>query len=304
MKKSIIFVTLLSLIILAGCINKIGRPVNAPTNNSAVEKSIGGDQDEHGCLGPAGYSWCEAKQKCLRVFEEFCPDAVAAIVGSIKNETGVELVLIGDKEFNWIASEGEATTDVRISGTSYVNDNVPMADYLKIEKYMNDNFEADSYNLADGVEGGLRGYYVDYMVCDLNFRHNQMKQNESGISELDGDSLKVTLDCGYFNKNDIPNLITAQLIKEILARKYQKAISELTVRVDKNTDNHAAGSVRFGPEGTPGGLWFAAKTDNGWELVYDGNGIIPCDAINKYNFPEDIVPQCLDTKNNNELITR
>ncbi len=33
---------------------------------------IGGDRDEHGCLGPAGYSWCEVKQKCLRVWEEKC----------------------------------------------------------------------------------------------------------------------------------------------------------------------------------------------------------------------------------------
>lgn len=33
---------------------------------------VGGDQDEHGCIGSAGYSWCEAKQKCLRVWEEKC----------------------------------------------------------------------------------------------------------------------------------------------------------------------------------------------------------------------------------------
>jgi hypothetical protein len=33
---------------------------------------IGGDEDEHGCLGPAGYSWCEVKNKCLKVWEEKC----------------------------------------------------------------------------------------------------------------------------------------------------------------------------------------------------------------------------------------
>jgi len=33
---------------------------------------IGGDKDEGGCLIAAGYSWCEAKQKCLRIFEEDC----------------------------------------------------------------------------------------------------------------------------------------------------------------------------------------------------------------------------------------
>lgn len=33
---------------------------------------LGGDKDTHGCIGSAGYSWCEIKQKCLRVWEEKC----------------------------------------------------------------------------------------------------------------------------------------------------------------------------------------------------------------------------------------
>jgi len=40
--------------------------------NAENPQVIGGQRDEHGCLGPAGYSWCEAKQKCLRVWEEAC----------------------------------------------------------------------------------------------------------------------------------------------------------------------------------------------------------------------------------------
>ncbi|MCI0503359.1 hypothetical protein L0Y65_01455 [Candidatus Micrarchaeota archaeon] len=33
---------------------------------------VGNDSDAHGCKPSAGYSWCEAKQKCLRPFEEAC----------------------------------------------------------------------------------------------------------------------------------------------------------------------------------------------------------------------------------------
>lgn len=44
--------------------------------DSAAECPIGGKRDEHGCLGPAGYSWCELKHKCLRVWEEPCCDTV------------------------------------------------------------------------------------------------------------------------------------------------------------------------------------------------------------------------------------
>jgi hypothetical protein len=34
---------------------------------------IGGQKDDHGCLSGAGYSWCNSKNKCLRVWEEGCP---------------------------------------------------------------------------------------------------------------------------------------------------------------------------------------------------------------------------------------
>jgi len=41
-----------------------------------IGQIVGGDKDEHGCLGPAGYSWCEPKNKCLRIWEETCFDGV------------------------------------------------------------------------------------------------------------------------------------------------------------------------------------------------------------------------------------
>ncbi len=40
-----------------------------------AEKPIGGERDEHGCLPTAGYTWCESKQKCLRTWEEECPES-------------------------------------------------------------------------------------------------------------------------------------------------------------------------------------------------------------------------------------
>jgi hypothetical protein len=42
-------------------------------NGEENPELIGGDRDEHGCLGSAGYTWCEEKKKCLRTWEEECP---------------------------------------------------------------------------------------------------------------------------------------------------------------------------------------------------------------------------------------
>lgn len=38
----------------------------------ACAPKLGGDRDIHGCIGSAGYSWCEEKQKCIRPWEENC----------------------------------------------------------------------------------------------------------------------------------------------------------------------------------------------------------------------------------------
>jgi hypothetical protein len=54
-----------------------------------AEQLIGGDKDEHGCLIAAGYSWCEAKQKCLRTWEEECVQGLK--IETLKAGTGAEV---------------------------------------------------------------------------------------------------------------------------------------------------------------------------------------------------------------------
>ncbi|HCC22135.1 hypothetical protein A2480_00820 [Candidatus Uhrbacteria bacterium RIFOXYC2_FULL_47_19] len=46
-------------------------------NNFSPRNIVGNDRDVHGCIGSAGYSWCEAKNKCLRPWEEKCETADA-----------------------------------------------------------------------------------------------------------------------------------------------------------------------------------------------------------------------------------
>ncbi|MFH1046704.1 MAG: hypothetical protein V1738_00210 [Patescibacteria group bacterium] len=53
---------------------------------------VGRDRDEHGCIGSAGYSWCEAKQKCLRVWEEPCTDSTGGSRCEVENCHGMDIV--------------------------------------------------------------------------------------------------------------------------------------------------------------------------------------------------------------------
>ncbi len=57
------------LFLLVGCSG------TGSSNGSGASSSVpllGGDRDAHGCIPSAGYQWCEAKQKCLRIWEEPC----------------------------------------------------------------------------------------------------------------------------------------------------------------------------------------------------------------------------------------
>lgn len=48
----------------------------SPENDTSCPEDcgqlVGNDRDEHGCIPSAGYSWCEAKQRCIRPWEENC----------------------------------------------------------------------------------------------------------------------------------------------------------------------------------------------------------------------------------------
>ena len=67
-----------------GSLREAGAPVvPVPADNDSSQgggQVIGGDKDEHGSLIAAGYSWCEEKQKCIRVWEENCTEAPKEIL--------------------------------------------------------------------------------------------------------------------------------------------------------------------------------------------------------------------------------
>lgn len=72
MNKKIYIIILLLIIIGAGAFFYLNNKQVVLDNNIDSEEIVGGDRDEHGCIPSAGYSWCEVKNKCLRIWEEPC----------------------------------------------------------------------------------------------------------------------------------------------------------------------------------------------------------------------------------------
>lgn len=282
MKNILIFPVLLAVLI-AGC-SWPGRPAAEERPAPAEEKAlVGGDSDEHGCIASAGYRWCAAEERCLRVFEEFCADTVEALVADIKAETGVALAPAGKSDFNWMVTQGEDTADALIAGVRHRTTGTK-ADFESVERYLDGRLVSDTANLANGERAGLRGYRGEYLACDLGF---------SGPAQ--SEALAITLICGYFNENDVPKLIIARKIQAVIARKYGKAVDEARVTIKAMDDTHAAGAVAFGPAGTPGGNFLAVAAGTDWQVVHDGNGAVDCAAMRStYGFSDDLLAGLCD----------
>jgi hypothetical protein len=71
--SSIILIALITIgFMLAGCNQNLTADENKKTpidTPSEDDQLIGGQRDEHGCLGPAGYSWSEEIGACIRQWE-------------------------------------------------------------------------------------------------------------------------------------------------------------------------------------------------------------------------------------------
>lgn len=63
----IVIPMVLLVVALAGC----ARPASTParTDMTPAAPVVGGDRDAHGCIGSAGYQWCQRSQRCERPWE-------------------------------------------------------------------------------------------------------------------------------------------------------------------------------------------------------------------------------------------
>ena len=92
------------------------NPVVTVTVEPTPHDLVGADSDEHGCKGSSGYSWCELKQKCLRVWEEPCQ----------KQDDTLAIKKAMLTKHNW--NEDEVTITISDSNESYARGGVKEKD--------------------------------------------------------------------------------------------------------------------------------------------------------------------------------
>jgi hypothetical protein len=85
-----------------------------------------------------------------------------------------------------------------------------------------------------------------------------------------------------------------QTIKTALVAEHGSQASSLNITVSKIEGDYASGAAS---EQGGGGMWFAAKVNGIWKLVWDGNGMILCSSLTSYpSYPADMIPECWNDK--------
>jgi hypothetical protein len=88
--------------------------------------------------------------------------------------------------------------------------------------------------------------------------------------------------------------VLKQAIKTALVAEHGSQASSLNITVSKIEGDYASGAAS---EQGGGGMWFAAKVNGIWKLVWDGNGMILCSSLTSYpSYPADMIPECWNDK--------
>jgi len=91
---------------------------------------------------------------------------------------------------------------------------------------------------------------------------------------------------GLITENEALN----EELKKVFAIKYPKYTETLSVTINQQEPEHVRGDLIF-EKGAPGGIFFAVKRNSKWEIVFEGNGQIPC-TLSDYGFTEGMLSDC------------
>lgn len=93
-------------------------------------------------------------------------------------------------------------------------------------------------------------------------------------------------------------------IKNLFAAEHEKSSEEVELLVTHETDDYVRGSVSFGEGEENRGMFMAAKKNDTWTIVYEGNGAFACSLLDQYAFPEEMKEGCYVPVKNTSIVDK
>lgn len=135
--------------------------------------------------------------------------------------------------------------------------------------------------------------FPSYNKAPVSTQSSALATSEPAVSSVESPSPQAT---GSATETADGNISIVSAVQAALIAEHGPDAASLNITITKVDGGYASGmaSAQAG-----GAIWYAAKVNGVWKLVWDGNGQINCSDINSYPlFPKDLIPQCWDTITN------
>lgn len=220
-------------------------------------------------------------------------DKISVLLLGLKEKSNLPLSQIGQTDFIWKFEDGDEVKEFMVDGKGVSVESVAVSD-ISIKQYLKNNgFFADTLNTAEGTVGRLHAFREGNTVCLISEIVTGFDANNPDEIPSDRNYKDVEVQCGRLDPEIIPLISKDSLIKKLFAKKYNIAVSEISLTFNYEVDRYLRGLVQVGEPG-PGssGLFLAAKIEGEWEIVFDGNGSFSCSNTRGYGFPEYMISDC------------
>ena len=91
------------------------------------------------------------------------------------------------------------------------------------------------------------------------------------------------------------NADDVEIIKTTLAQQYNLSADDVEIEVETRTPSHMRGTAAL-PSRDESGLFLAARETGSWTVLYDGTDTVSCEQIEPYNFPKNMVADCVSDR--------
>jgi len=133
-------------------------------------------------------------------------DEILTLLENLQQETAIDFLEIQDVEFKWIVKVDPTITEETVAGKGFEANVISNEQFDSIRPFFIDNgFERDVYNMADGTISGLTGYIKNKTVCTVAAGITGYKEVEGLWTPTDTDNWDwdITVKCGNVEKTEI-----------------------------------------------------------------------------------------------------
>lgn len=181
-------------------------------------------KDSYGCFVSKGYSWCDFKNKCIKMGEEDCNLTPDWILNEAKKIIGLDLNLMPNQTIKWKTKDEEMAFSAKgIYYTDLLRAEKVIKGFEDWDNFLNKiGFKSDSYNpvIASDKENILK-YSKEKIICVLTQTDNPNDSSSLSLfcGNIDDKLCDFKSNCGReCNTNNDCGLLTDGCAKKIVCR--------------------------------------------------------------------------------------